>query len=155
MAHALKIQLANHKDAAFATAVKLQILGVQSILDRLTLTTTKLASNGKNWEHLELRSAEIPTFWEDRVKLLRVAELLATVYLRLQEREQVVKAMREEENGLTTVDASETLRNQGAWIWGIDVDQASTSVWLALSMHTRTTLLRVAAHVNTLRSIVL
>ncbi|KAI8997914.1 hypothetical protein BC832DRAFT_595360 [Gaertneriomyces semiglobifer] len=88
----------------------LKVLGVQSILDRITLTTTRLAFDGQGWEHIEPRSAEIPAIWEDRVKLLRVAELMATVYNLLRDRERVMEEIRNEENGLAAVATDETLR---------------------------------------------
>ncbi|KAI9487742.1 MAG: hypothetical protein EXX96DRAFT_464882, partial [Benjaminiella poitrasii] len=62
------------------TISELVALGIQCIKDRITLLKTTINTDGSLYKVAELRSAKIPTSWENRIEPLNVYELLACCY---------------------------------------------------------------------------
>jgi hypothetical protein len=65
--------------------------------------------NDSLWKFVELRSAQVPTAWNDRFDWVTMFELLATLYLELIEQEKINIQIRKENSGLINVAREETL----------------------------------------------
>ncbi|CDH50943.1 hypothetical protein RO3G_05407 [Lichtheimia corymbifera JMRC:FSU:9682] len=74
MTSTLKMELRSKQEAKCDTALSLAVFGVQCIKNRLTLMKTTLEASNK-WQVLEMRSAIIPTTWNERANLLKIFEL--------------------------------------------------------------------------------
>lgn len=63
------------------TFKKLGAYGVQIIETKVTLCKT-MVHDKNHWKNIELRSAQIPKTWNDRLLMLEYLELLGTLYVR-------------------------------------------------------------------------
>ncbi|CAO0793652.1 unnamed protein product [Mucor circinelloides] len=80
----LRKEAAHYNDASLSTFLKLKVYGVHVIKSQVTLSEISL-NDENHWKCIELRSAKLPTIWSDRIGLLQYMELLATLYVCLQE----------------------------------------------------------------------
>lgn len=67
-----------YKEASIETFKKIEVYTIQVIKDRMTLYSTSIF-NKQKWKHIELRSAIIPTKWDDIYLWVKLFELLATL----------------------------------------------------------------------------
>ncbi|KAI7850563.1 hypothetical protein BDC45DRAFT_446841, partial [Circinella umbellata] len=88
----LRREAANYKFSSLETFKKLNTYGIQIIKSKITLSKTSLYNKNQDqathpshiflddtWKHVEMRTAEIPTTWHNRIILLKYLELLATL----------------------------------------------------------------------------
>ncbi|KAI9014805.1 hypothetical protein BC832DRAFT_524401, partial [Gaertneriomyces semiglobifer] len=68
---ALRQLLASWKACSFENASKLSILALHVIKNRMCLTETRISTDGKRWQVIELRNAVIPTSWDDIMLTVR------------------------------------------------------------------------------------
>ncbi|KAI9087738.1 hypothetical protein DFS34DRAFT_517783 [Phlyctochytrium arcticum] len=116
--YALKEHIRKNKDASFDTVKKRAVFTLHVIRNTLTLGCVGLAPDGARWEVIELRSAELPTCWENAGAALGVAELLATLYQHIKAQKTVQKVISLETNGLNTpIPLHQTVRQRLTWLW--------------------------------------
>lgn len=108
---ALKLELMKNLSASLETIKRRKILGVQCIVDKITLTSTSL-NDREVYKVLELRSALIPVRWNERKKLVKFFELMATVQIVLLEQSRVSDDLEDELAGLTVVLPEGTVRSK-------------------------------------------
>lgn len=78
----LKSEMMDNLDAAFSTFTKREVLIVQTIKNKMTLSAVSLSST-TTYKVIELRSGKIPLNWEYRNHWLHIFELLSTVMVRI------------------------------------------------------------------------
>ncbi|KAI7855409.1 hypothetical protein BDC45DRAFT_439245 [Circinella umbellata] len=71
-------QQSKYKNASIETFKKLRVFSIHVIKNKITLSSTMLCDRYR-WNHIELRSATIPSTWTHRLELLKYFELLATL----------------------------------------------------------------------------
>lgn len=76
----LRMELLKYQDGSFDTAKELAIFGVQCVKGTITLLKTTIHDEHA-WRVVELRSAQIPTQWVNRVEFMKVFELLCTLHV--------------------------------------------------------------------------
>ncbi|KAI8139086.1 hypothetical protein BJV82DRAFT_273673 [Fennellomyces sp. T-0311] len=69
---------AKYRHASITTLKKLHVSSIHLIKNKMTLSTISL-NNAYSRRRMDLRAAEIPTKWIDRINMLRYFELLATL----------------------------------------------------------------------------
>ncbi|KAI8150122.1 hypothetical protein BJV82DRAFT_10419 [Fennellomyces sp. T-0311] len=74
----LQTQAMRYKRASISTFKKLQVFSIHIIKNKMTLSTTML-NDPFTWSRIDLRSATIPTDWDDRICLMQYFELLAAL----------------------------------------------------------------------------
>ncbi|CEP19194.1 hypothetical protein [Parasitella parasitica] len=99
--------LSQFNKCSFETALRRSTFGVQVIKNTLTLSKMNL-KNATQWKFVELRSAIVPTKWDDRFEWVAMFELMASLYLKLIEQEQVIMDIKKENSGLEYVAAKDT-----------------------------------------------
>lgn len=107
----LEAYLRQCPDARFITATNLLAFSVQSVCTAITLSTTCLDPNypGK-YIHQECRMAEIPMNYDERVKWLKVFELVSYLVVMLQKQTLIIHQLQRENSGMVSVDSDETVR---------------------------------------------
>ncbi|KAJ3293689.1 hypothetical protein HK104_004269 [Borealophlyctis nickersoniae] len=108
----LQNEIGDNKDVSFATMSRRNVLGIQTIKNKMTLTYTCVSPDGDFWEVYEIRNAQIPLNWRDIGHALKVLEMLATVYLELYHQETVSQQLRREKSGIVAVGEEETVRSR-------------------------------------------
>lgn len=78
---ALRQEACHFENSSLETFRELGAFGVQIIKTKVTLSKTMLYDQ-KRWKNVEVRSAQIPRTWDDRLLLLGYLELLGTLYVR-------------------------------------------------------------------------
>ncbi|KAJ3180281.1 hypothetical protein HDU87_002160 [Geranomyces variabilis] len=108
---ALRHMLASYKDAQWSTMKLLSVLSLQFIHGKMTLMRTRVAqtTEGYQWEVVELQSAEVRRVWTDIKKSMRIAEIIATVFLTQKEQRTILNQAEGELCGFSGGDA-ETVR---------------------------------------------
>jgi hypothetical protein len=71
----------HYENASLETLKKFAAYGVQIIETKVTLSKTMIHDRHR-WKNMEMRSAQIPRTWDDRLLVLEFLELLATLYVR-------------------------------------------------------------------------
>ncbi|KAI9087771.1 hypothetical protein DFS34DRAFT_499926 [Phlyctochytrium arcticum] len=99
--YALKLFLSKYKGASMKTARRKALMIVQFIQNRLTLSKMTLGADGRTCKVEEVRSACIPTSWDEFGSLMGVTELVAEMFRTLNEQQQINKNIRLEHNQLT------------------------------------------------------
>ena len=79
----LRREAANYKFSSLETFKRLNTYGIQMIKSKITLSKTSMY-NENTWKHVEMRTAQIPTTWHNRIILLEYLELLATLFVSIQ-----------------------------------------------------------------------
>ncbi|KAL9542023.1 hypothetical protein MBANPS3_008822 [Mucor bainieri] len=92
---ALREEATSYQNASLSTFKKLGAYGLQIIKTQATLSKT-LYHDKQHWKNVELRTAQIPTTWDDRLLLLEYLELLATLYIELQHAQNIEAKLLEE-----------------------------------------------------------
>jgi hypothetical protein len=105
---ALYYILSQFNKCSFETALKRSTYGIQIIKNTATLSRMNL-KNDLLWKFVELRSAQVPTSWNDRFDWVKMFELLATLYLGLLEQEKINVQIKKENSGLTKITTEQTL----------------------------------------------
>ncbi|KAI8973815.1 hypothetical protein BDF20DRAFT_978379 [Mycotypha africana] len=77
----LRWQASHYENASLETFKKLGAYGLQIIKTQVTLSKTTIHDKNR-WKNIEMRSAQLPRSWDDRLMLLEFLELLATLYVR-------------------------------------------------------------------------
>lgn len=78
---ALREEACHYENASLETFRKLGAYGVQIIKTQVTLSKTMIHDKNR-WKSIEMRSAQIPRTWDDRLLILKYLELLGTLYVR-------------------------------------------------------------------------
>lgn len=78
---ALREEACHYENASLETFKKLGAYGVQIIETKVALSKT-MVHDKHRWKNIEMRSAQIPKTWDDRLLILEYLELLATLYVR-------------------------------------------------------------------------
>ncbi|KAL0097435.1 hypothetical protein J3Q64DRAFT_1060557 [Phycomyces blakesleeanus] len=107
---ALRAKIMDNRDASFSTAKKQEVYGVQCIVKTLTLTQASLYDKDK-WLFLELRSAKLPSRWQEMPMWIKVFELMAQLYIGLLGQQVVEKTFQAECNQLLPVALTDSVRN--------------------------------------------
>ncbi|ORZ01706.1 hypothetical protein BCR43DRAFT_434869 [Syncephalastrum racemosum] len=76
MIDSLRMERNKYNFASFETAKRLATFGIQCVCNKITLLQANMFDEN-TWQIVEVRSAEIPTKWEDRTAMMSVAEFLA------------------------------------------------------------------------------
>ncbi|OBZ81520.1 hypothetical protein A0J61_10434 [Choanephora cucurbitarum] len=105
---ALCYALSQYKNSRLKTVIKKSTFGIQIIKNTLTLSKMNLKED-RLWKFVELRSATIPTNWNDRFNWVKMFELIATLFLCLKEEVRVDMEMKRENSGLKFVSREEGL----------------------------------------------
>ncbi|KAJ3176457.1 hypothetical protein HDU85_007239, partial [Gaertneriomyces sp. JEL0708] len=114
---ALKHFMQKRKDASFETMRQRGVMSIQLVKDRITLCKTVLGKDGKNWEMVELRSALLPRSWRRLGNVIKVAELVATMYAELREQRRIRQQVEDEVNGLhEPINSQDTVRFRLNWL---------------------------------------
>lgn len=80
MTDSLRNELIKYQGANFTTAQELTTFGIQCICDRITLINATIF-DARKWQVIEIRSAKVPTTWDDRSGYMQVFELAATLHV--------------------------------------------------------------------------
>lgn len=78
---ALREEACHYENASLETCDKLDAYGVQIIKTQVALSKTMIHDK-RCWKNIEIRAAQIPRTWDDRLLLLELLELLGTLYVR-------------------------------------------------------------------------
>ncbi|KAI7853074.1 hypothetical protein BDC45DRAFT_175528 [Circinella umbellata] len=92
---ALRKEASHYNNATLETFKKLSTYGIQVIKTNVVLSKTSMVNKDK-WKHVQIRNAQIPTTWNDRLLLLEYLELLATLYIDLVYSQEVQKKLVQE-----------------------------------------------------------
>ncbi|CAO3595880.1 unnamed protein product [Absidia cylindrospora] len=98
----LKMEMKKYKLASYDTFLKRQIFGIHFIHDKMTLTSTRMESPNR-YSFIEVRSATIPTKYEQRCDWIKVFELLLKLKASLIEQEKLTSLLEEQRVGLEDV----------------------------------------------------
>ncbi|ORX55536.1 hypothetical protein DM01DRAFT_1021688 [Hesseltinella vesiculosa] len=79
---ALSQEASARKDCSWNLFKNVKVLCIQVICSQITLSVTQFLDRSK-WKHLQLRSAQLPSKWQHKILIVKFAELLATLYLTL------------------------------------------------------------------------
>ncbi|KAG0778951.1 hypothetical protein G6F22_010924 [Rhizopus arrhizus] len=92
---ALREEACHYENASLETFRKLGAYGVQIIKTQVTLSKTMIHDKNR-WKSIEMRSAQIPRTWDDRLLILKYLELLGTLYIELLHAQEVESKLLEE-----------------------------------------------------------
>ncbi|KAI9020994.1 hypothetical protein CLU79DRAFT_804594 [Phycomyces nitens] len=107
---ALESSLRRYQYARCTTATDLLVFSVQSVCTRITLSTTSMDPNNPGrYLHEECRSAEIPMRYSERLKWLKVFELVSKLVILLRKQTLVVNQLEKENSGIISVDMVDTV----------------------------------------------
>ncbi|KAF7729649.1 hypothetical protein EC973_004022 [Apophysomyces ossiformis] len=98
----LLLTASKYKNCDFELFKKLNIFCLHIIRDKITLLATRV-HDGAQWEHVEVRSAIIPTMWSKRLLWIRVLELYATLMVQLTETKKILDNLRKQQLGILPV----------------------------------------------------
>ncbi|KAI8147861.1 hypothetical protein BJV82DRAFT_664207 [Fennellomyces sp. T-0311] len=90
---------AKYRHASITTLKKLRVYSVHLIKNKMTLSYTSL-NDAYSWRRMDLRTAEIPTKWLDRIDMIRYFELLATLLDGIQTAVTIERQLRDENVGV-------------------------------------------------------
>ncbi|KAI7855411.1 hypothetical protein BDC45DRAFT_568305 [Circinella umbellata] len=96
-------QQLKYKNAFIETFKKLRVFSIHAIKNKITLSSTMLCDR-HSWNHIELRSATIPSTWTNRLEVLKYFELLATLMAGLYDCEQTERQLDKERLGSVPFD---------------------------------------------------
>ncbi|KAI8078900.1 uncharacterized protein BX664DRAFT_343018 [Halteromyces radiatus] len=100
-----------HLNARFDTMLRTKIFGVQSIKTSIVLSEVQFDENAK-FSYRQVRKAEIPTSYKQRNKWLRVFELLAYLFVALDDQVVNMKQLDDEEDGAVNIPPQDTVRHK-------------------------------------------
>ncbi|ORE21862.1 hypothetical protein BCV71DRAFT_173055, partial [Rhizopus microsporus] len=108
---ALEAILRHHPNASFTTASSLLSFTVQSICTTITLSTTALdPENIDGFLHQECRSTEVPVHDDERIKWMKVFELVSKRVIMLRKQALIIDQLQKEQSGIIPIDNVETVR---------------------------------------------
>ncbi|ORE09260.1 hypothetical protein BCV72DRAFT_287715 [Rhizopus microsporus var. microsporus] len=90
----LREEACHYENASLETFEKLGAYGVQIIKTQVALSKT-IIHDKHRWKNIEMRSAQIPRTWDDRL-LLEYLELLGTLYIEFLHAQEVESKLLEE-----------------------------------------------------------
>ncbi|CAO3589937.1 unnamed protein product [Absidia cylindrospora] len=103
--HCLKMDLGRYKHSSYHTFLRRQIFGIHFIDDKMTLTSTRLIAPDR-YAFVEVRSARIPTSYDQRWNWISVVELLVKLKDDLIEQEEVTSLLEQEHHSAVDVELS-------------------------------------------------
>lgn len=107
---ALEAILRRHPNASFETASSLLSFTVQSICTTIILSTTALdPGNIGGFLHQECHSTEVPVHYDERIKWMKVFELVSKLVTMLREQALVFDQLQKEESGIIPIENAETV----------------------------------------------
>lgn len=84
---------------------------IQSICATITLSTTALdPENIGGFLHQECRSAEVPVHYDERIKWMKVFELVSKLVIMLRKQALIIDQLQKEQSGIIPTDNVETVR---------------------------------------------
>lgn len=104
----LKSNVRKHLDASFETMCKVEVYGIQTVRNSITLSKTSLNDIQGGYIYQELRTTEIPVNYIQRHKWLKVMDLMAVLLSLLEKQEKIMKQLDLEQNG--AADVQDNLR---------------------------------------------
>ncbi|KAI8096367.1 uncharacterized protein BX664DRAFT_323831, partial [Halteromyces radiatus] len=101
----LKINLQKYARSSYNTFLQRQIFGIHFIDDTMTLSATRMV-NPDRYSFIQVRSAKIPTTFDERWDWIKVFELLLKLKADLIEQERITSLLEKQRVGLLEVDVS-------------------------------------------------
>ncbi|ORZ07378.1 hypothetical protein BCR42DRAFT_336498 [Absidia repens] len=101
----LKIDLKKYARSSYDTFLQRQIFGIHFIDDTMTLSATRML-NPDRYSFIQVRSAKIPTTFDERWDWIKVFELLLKLKADLIEQERITSLLEKQRVGLLEVDVS-------------------------------------------------
>lgn len=89
----LKSDIRSHLDASFVTMRKVEVYGIQSVRNSITLSKTQLDGAQCGYIYQELRTVEIPTDYNKRHKWLKVMDLMAILLNMMEAQDEILKQL--------------------------------------------------------------
>lgn len=103
--------LRRYPNASFATASSLLSFAVKSICTTITLFITALVPESiGSFLHQECHSAEVPVHYDERIKWMKVFELVSKLVMMLRKQALIIDQLQKEQSGIIPIDNVETVR---------------------------------------------
>lgn len=110
MTSTLHMDICSNLDCSYEDILELSVLGVQVIKDRITLLKTIIDRDGDKYQVLELRSAKIPTTWENRIELMNLYDVLVCCYYEIINQRALETKLMRQRSHVVHIGENQTVR---------------------------------------------